>query len=129
MGAWLGFKRLLRAGLIDRIPRLFAIQPEILAPIPEAFRAGSQDVAEVKPGERSLAEGLAIVKPVRGRRILQALRESGGGALTVSETEIKEAHHQLAHIGLYAEPTSAAARRPCGRFKQFSMKKPESLSR
>ncbi len=109
LGAWLGFKRLLRAGLINRIPRLFAVQPELLAPIPAAFNAGDEEVAEAKPREKSLAEGLAIVKPVRGRRILQALRESGGGALTVSETEIKEAHHQLAHIGLYAEPTSATA--------------------
>ncbi len=109
LGAWLGFRRLLRAGLIERVPKLFAVQPEVLAPIPASFKAGEEEVAEAKPREKSLAEGLAIVRPVRGRRILQALHESGGGALTVSETEIRDAHRQLAHIGLYAEPTSATA--------------------
>jgi len=109
LGAWLGFKRLLQAGLIQRVPRLFAVQPEILAPIHAAFAAGAQDVEEITPKQKSLAEGLAIVKPVRGRRVLQALRESGGGALTVSEAEIRNAYHQLAHKGLFAEPTSATA--------------------
>jgi threonine synthase len=109
MGAWLGFRRLLQAGLIRRIPRLFAVQPEILAPIPTAFAAGRDEVDEAEPQGKSLAEGLAIVKPVRGRRILQALHESGGGALTVTEEAIRDAHRRLAHLGLYAEPTSAAA--------------------
>lgn len=109
LGAWMGFKCLLLAGLIRRMPKLYAVQPEVLAPIPAAFKAGSEAVDEVRPGEKSLAEGLAIVKPARGRRILQALRESGGGALTVSEAQIREAHRELARKGLYAEPTSAAA--------------------
>lgn len=105
----MGFTRLLRAGLIGRVPKLFAVQPEVLAPISAAFYAGKEEVAEAAPKEKSLAEGLAIVKPVRGRRILQALRESGGAVLTVSEAQIRKAHGELAHKGLYAEPTSAAA--------------------
>ena len=47
--------------------------------------------------------------PYAGKRILQALRESGGGALTVSEDEILAAWHTLGMNGLFAEPTSAAA--------------------
>jgi threonine synthase len=109
MGAWLGFSRLLRAGLIVKLPRLYAAQPEILAPIAESFKNGDEDVKEITPTARSLAEGLAIVKPVRGRRILQALRESGGAGLIVSEDEIKAAYYRLAHNGLFAEPSSAVA--------------------
>ena len=109
MGAWMGFKRLLQAGLIERLPRLYAAQPEILAPIAASFANGDEEVAEASPISRSLAEGLAIVKPVRGRRILQALRESGGAGLTVTEEAIKVAYHQLAHNGLFAEPSSAVA--------------------
>ena len=109
MGAWLGFKRLLKAGLITKLPRLYAAQPEILAPIAASFANGDEDVAEAKPQAKSLAEGLAIVKPVRGRRILLALRESGGAGLTVTEEEIKAAYHQLAQNGLFAEPSSAVA--------------------
>ena len=109
LGAWLGFSRLLRAGLIAKLPRLYAAQPEILAPIAESFKNGDEDVKEITPTAKSLAEGLAIVKPVRGRRILQALRESGGAGLTVSEDEIRSAYHRLARNGLFAEPSSAVA--------------------
>ena len=109
MGAWLGFKRLLEAGLIKDMPRLFAAQPELLAPIGAAFAEGLSEVPEAAPGGVSQAEGLAIAKPVRGKRILQALRESGGGALTVSEAEINAAWRALGLRGLFAEPTSATA--------------------
>jgi len=109
MGAWLGFRRLLKAGLIDRIPRLYSAQPELLAPIQQAFSQGMEDIPEAQPTEKSIAEGLAIVKPVRSRRLLQALRESGGGAITVTETEIMDAYRQLALCGIFAEPSSAVA--------------------
>jgi threonine synthase len=109
MGAWLGFKRLMRAGLIDRIPRLFSAQPELLAPIHHAFIQGLDDIPEAKPTEKSIAEGLAIIKPVRSKRLLQALRESDGGAVTVTEGEIMDAYHRLAQCGIFAEPSSAVA--------------------
>ena len=109
LGAWLGFRRLLQAGLIARLPRLYAAQPELLAPIARAFNAGADEIDEIIPVGKSLAEGLAIVKPVRGRRILQALRESGGAGLSVSEADIRKAYYDLARRGLFAEPSSATA--------------------
>jgi threonine synthase len=109
LGAWLGFRSMLKTGLIKQMPRLFAAQPELLAPIARAFNAGAEVVQEITPDGKSLAEGLAIVKPVRGHRILQALRESGGAGLTVSEDQIRKAYHDLAHHGLFAEPSSATA--------------------
>ena len=109
LGAWLGFRRLMRAGLIRQLPRFFAVQPELLSPIKAAFSAGLTEIPELAPEGISMAEGLAIVKPVRGKRILQALRESGGGAITVTEDAIKTAWQALALNGLFAEPTSATA--------------------
>jgi len=109
MGAWLGFRRLMQAGLIKALPKLFAVQPDLLSPIHSAWIAGLNEIPEITPKGVSQAEGLAIVRPVRGRRILQALRESSGGALTVSEDEISAAWHTLGNVGLFAEPTSAAA--------------------
>jgi len=109
MGAWLGFERLLQAGLIGSLPRLYAIQPQLLAPIQRAFQTGKDDIDEWQPTEKSLAEGLAIVKPVRSKRILQALRKSKGGAFTVSEAEIRHAYYRLARMGIFAEPSSAVA--------------------
>ena len=85
MGAWLGFQRLVESGLLDRMPRLFAAQPEVLAPFHQAEIGGMDTVPVLEATRSSIADGLAITKPVRGRRVLQALRESGGGALTVTE--------------------------------------------
>ena len=109
LGAWLGFQRLLKTGVIKRMPHLFAAQPELLAPIARAFNSGADEIEEITPVGKSLAEGLAIVKPVRGHRILQALRESGGAGLTVSEEQIHAAYCDLARHGMFAEPSSATA--------------------
>jgi threonine synthase len=109
MGLWLGFRRLLNAGVIQKLPRLFAAQPERLAPIHYAFTKGLDDIPIAHPTEPSIAEGLTIVKPVRSIRILQALRESDGGTVVVSEDQIHAAYLNLAKRGMFAEPTSAVA--------------------
>ena len=109
MGAWLGFRRLLLAGVIEKIPRLYAAQPVHLSPIYHAFTKGLDDIPSAHPTQSSIAKGLAIVKPVRGKRILQALRETRGGAIVVSEEKILQAYQNLARRGLFAEPSSAVA--------------------
>lgn len=109
LGVWLGFRRLQAAGLVDRLPRLAAVQAELLAPLCQAFDAGLETVPAVEVTTPSVAEGLALPQPVRGRRLLQALRETGGMCVTVTEDEILEAQRQLAHHGFYAEPTSTTA--------------------
>ena len=109
MGAWLGFRRLMLAGVIEKLPRLYAAQPKILAPIHYAFTHDLDDMVEAVPAESSIAKGLAIAKPVRGKRILQALRESGGGAVAVTEDQIRQAYTNLAQKGFFVEPTSAVA--------------------
>jgi len=109
LGAWFGFSRLLEAGLIQQMPRLFAVQPQRLAPIYSALEKGLDTIPALQPAQPSIAEGLAIVQPVRGKRILQALRESRGGSLVVTEQEIRQAHTRLARMGLFVEPSSAIA--------------------
>jgi threonine synthase len=109
LGVWLGFRRLQAAGLVERVPRLAAVQPRLMAPLCQAFEAGLDNVPAVEPGKPSVAEGLAIAAPVRGRRLLQAVRESEGVCIMVEEEAIHAARRQLAHQGFYAEPTSATA--------------------
>ncbi len=109
LGVWLGFRRLRAAGLIDRLPRLVAVQAGRLAPLCQAFDAGLETVPEAEVTTPSIAEGLAIAQPVRGRRLLQALRETDGTCVSVEEEAILEAQRQLAHQGFYTEPTSATA--------------------
>ncbi len=109
LGVWLGFRRLASAGLVDRVPRMVAVQAKVLAPLCQAFETGLDSVPGVEPGSPSLAEGLAIAAPVRGRRLLQAVRESGGTCVAVEENAIRAAQVRMAHHGFYAEPTSATA--------------------
>jgi threonine synthase len=107
LGAWLGFRRLRSAGFVEKLPKLVAVQAEKLAPLCRALAAGRVTVPAVEPGAPSVAEGLAIDAPVRGRRLLQALRETGGSCVTVEDDAILEAQRRLARHGLFAEPTSA----------------------
>jgi len=109
LGVWLGFRRLKVAGLVDCLPKLAAVQAKALAPLCQAFELGLETVPAVEPTTPSLAEGLAIARPVRGRRLLQAVRDSGGTCLSVTEDAIQAAQNELARHGFYVEPTSATA--------------------
>jgi threonine synthase len=106
LGCAIGFDELRRAGEIDRVPRIFAIQPARCGPIAAAFLAGT-DQPVVTPVEPTIAEGTAIARPIRLREVIAALRDSRGGAVLVSEADIEAALFDLARIGLYVEPTSA----------------------
>ncbi|MEW6641573.1 MAG: pyridoxal-phosphate dependent enzyme [Pseudomonadota bacterium] len=108
LGCDIGFRELLRAGRIARLPRLFCAQPHNCAPLHAAFVAGSDAPVEVATAP-TIAEGTAIKRPVRFTQVLQAIRRSGGGTVAVSEQEITTAVSLLARMGLYAEPTSAVA--------------------
>jgi len=106
LGTFYAFRGLVQAGEIDRMPRLYAVQAAATAPIHRAFRAGAEDIAGMTPGT-SVAEGVATGRPIRRKEILRALRESGGGTAVASEEEILAAQRDLAHEGLYVEPTGA----------------------
>jgi threonine synthase len=104
LGCWLGFSELLRAGQIERLPRIWAVQPANCGPIARA--ALGLPPAEAKP---TIAEGTAIAQPIRLPECLAALRESQGGAVLVEEAEIAAAALALARTGIYVEPTCAQA--------------------
>ena len=107
LGFWFGFSRLLAAGLIDRLPRLVAVQSAQVAPLFHAWKAGLEDVPQVDPIGRTIAEGVSIARPVRGKRLLEAVYESDGLVMAISEEEIVLGQQLLAHKGFYVEPTSA----------------------
>jgi threonine synthase len=108
LGCEIGFSELLRAGETATLPRIFAAQPANCAPIAAAFMAGANDAVPttITP---TMAEGTAIAQPVRIREVLGTLRETRGGAVTLTETEIAKATLDLARLGIYVEPTCAQA--------------------
>ncbi|MFE1600464.1 threonine synthase [Methylobacterium sp. ID0610] len=108
LGCAFGFRELLRAGQINRLPRLYAAQPLNCSPVDASFQAG-RDTPVPRPVHRTIAEGTAIKHPMRLREIVGALRESGGGTVALTEDEIVAALRRLARAGLFAEPTCASA--------------------
>ncbi|GAA4111026.1 threonine synthase [Enteractinococcus coprophilus] len=108
LGCWLGFQELLAAQQIDKMPRLFAAQPRNCSPVEASFTSGAVQplTREVKP---TIAEGTAIARPLRLAQMISVLRETNGGSVAVTETEIVEALQQLCRRGLFVEPTSALA--------------------
>ncbi|MBC7778997.1 MAG: threonine synthase [Proteobacteria bacterium] len=108
LGCERGFAELIRAGEIERMPRIFGVQAANVSPLAQAFDEGLEDFKEIMP-QPTLAEGIASQRPTRGRAILRAVRESHGRILSVSEDEIVSALRTLAAMGFYVEPTCASA--------------------
>jgi threonine synthase len=105
-GIWLGFQALLKNGDISSQPRLVGIQSAACDPLYQAFAAGKDSPSPVLEGQ-TLAEGVAIANPYHGEAVLQALRDSQGIFLSVSESQIKAGQRSLAERGIYAELTSS----------------------
>ncbi|MBN1936122.1 MAG: threonine synthase [Anaerolineae bacterium] len=108
LGAFIGFRDLLRAGVIDRLPRLVGVQAQACAPLHKAFNENSGKNLHIAR-QPTVAEGIAIADPVRGPQIVRAVRESGGWFIAVDEAEIQAALHAMWRRGFYIEPTAAAA--------------------
>lgn len=106
LGLQRGFKMLLAAKLISRLPRLIAVQALACAPLWAVHTYGCQGLDWVTEGE-TLAEGIRVAQPVRGDYVLNAIRESNGHILAVDESAIAPAHAALAQRGLFVEPTCA----------------------
>ena len=107
IGAHIGFRELQRAGRIAAIPRLHAIQARAVMPLAAAF----EDESQLPPPIGStIAGGIAVGNPPRLRQCLHVLRDTGGSALAVEDSEILRWQRMLAREeGIFVEPTSAAA--------------------
>jgi threonine synthase len=105
LGAYHGFRALLSAGLIARMPRLVGVQAAACAPLARSFTDAFPD----GPCSGSIAEGILVAKPPRADAVTAAIAETGGTVVVVEEPEIASAHTQLARRGVYVEPTSATA--------------------
>jgi threonine synthase len=107
LGLYKGFTELREAGVIDRMPRLFAAQAANICPVYMAYVRHDSDVPPITAPQPTLAEGIALPRPVRGPMLLQALRETDGGVSIVTEEEIREGLVILGRRGICVEPTSA----------------------
>src|SRR5438270_547505 len=114
LGCAFGFRELLKAGQITRLPRLFAAQPLNCSPIDASFKAGV-DTSVAREVNKTIAEGTAIKHPLRLREIIGALRESGGGTVALTEDEIVAALRRLARPAKGCSTSDAAPASPRSR--------------
>ena len=108
LGAYIGFKELKFDGLIKEIPKMIAVQTANCAPLHKSYINKLKEPSNIESVVNTLAEGIAIAKPVRGTQILTAVRETNGEIIIVTEDEIKYSLHSMMKHGYYIEPTSAA---------------------
>jgi threonine synthase len=108
LGAFIGFAELKKAQIINNVPRLIAVQAENCSPLYHLFK---NDLSKWSGSgvKETIAEGIAIARPVRGQQIVEAVRQTGGDILTVNEQEIKASLDEMCKSGFYIEPTAAAA--------------------
>ena len=90
------------------LPRFFSVQAEGCAPVVKAFHEKA-DTTTAWDNPTTHAAGLRVPSPFAGRQMLKILRDSGGGAVAVTEAEIQEAQRLIARVeGIWTAPESAA---------------------
>lgn len=101
-GVWKGFKDLYETGFIDRLPKLISTQAEGCCPLNRALQTGEpwQPMEE-----NTLADSIAVGVPRNADKALNAVRESKGIAVNVSDEEILGAMRLLGRTqGVFGEP-------------------------
>lgn len=95
---WIGSKR----------PRMVTVQASGCAPIVQAFETGKR-FADEFPDAKTVASGLRVPKAIGDFLILDALRESGGTAVAVTDEELIAATREIgAAEGIFCAPEGAA---------------------
>ncbi len=92
----------------ESLPRLVAVQADGCKPIVDAFDAG-RDESTLVEGTHTLAFGLNVPKALGDFLVLEAVRESGGTAIAVSDQAILSEMNALARAeGAWICPEGAA---------------------
>ena len=109
IGMWKAFDEMERLGWIgSKRPKMFTVQASGCAPMVRAWETGAE-FAETWEGAATYASGLRVPGAVGDFLILRALRESGGGAVAVSDMTMAEWVSKLgADTGIFAAPEGGA---------------------
>tara|TARA_Y100000590_G_scaffold467295_1_gene645712 strand:+ start:1365 stop:2420 length:1056 start_codon:yes stop_codon:yes gene_type:complete len=109
IGIWKAFQEMQELGWIDKPKtRMIAVQSEGCAPIVKAYQSGALN-AEMWSDAKTFAAGIRVPSAIGDYLILEAIRESSGTALTVTDVEMVECISMMAsHEGIYPAPEGAA---------------------
>lgn len=109
IGMWKAFAEMEKLGWIgSERPRMVVVQSDTCAPIVRAFEAGERFAAEF-PNARTCASGLRVPRALGDFLILDAVRDSGGTAVAVSDAELLDGAREIARLeGIFASPEGGA---------------------
>ncbi len=109
IGMWKAFDEMETLGWIgSKRPRMFSVQASGCAPIVRAFDANEKSATEF-PEAHTLASGLRVPKAVGDFLMLQILRESNGGGITIDDDEMIRVTQEVgAAEGVFVAPEGAA---------------------
>ena len=110
VGMWKAFAELTAMGLTgSKRPKMIVVQAEGCAPLVRAFQTGARH-ADRWQNAATVAAGLRVPAAIGDYLILDAVRASGGTAITVSEAELLEGVQLAAtREGLFVSPEAGAA--------------------
>jgi threonine synthase len=111
IGIWKAFHEMKVLGWLSEnqpLPRMVAVQAENCRPVVDTFQ-GKQPNSKQYVGKPTLANGLAVPRPIGEPLMLTVLRESNGTAIAVSEDEMIEGVSELSRQeGIFAAPEGGA---------------------
>jgi threonine synthase len=108
-GIWKGFMELKHLGKIQTLPQMVAVQVEGAAPLAEALKQNKPYVV-LGDIEDSVAEGIVAQESYCSPVAVDALKQSGGYVVEVTDVEIVQALKDVIQLHSFVtEPTSAAA--------------------
>src|SRR3954463_8880423 len=98
-----GFGELIKLGLVEEKPyKIFGAQATGCSPIAQAYRAGHDVVAPVRPN--TIAKSLAIGNPADGPYVLDVIRRTGGRIADVDDETVVTNIRRLARTeGIFGE--------------------------
>lgn len=105
-GIFKGFRELLAAGLVSRLPRMVVVQAAANSPVVSAMKKGSREIVPFR-NFSTIAEALSSGRPPGGEELLAKAIEFGWLAGDATESEILESQLFYARAGFFVEPGSA----------------------
>lgn len=119
IGMWIAFAQLLQAGWVRGTPpRLFVVQSTGCAPVVRAVEARA-DRCEAWVEPWTIASGLRVPNPLGGALMLRAIRETGGGAVAVTDERLaEEACAGSAREGVDLSPEGGATLAAAGELRR-----------
>ena len=95
IGMWKGFHELLELGWMDcELPRMVAVQSTGCAPIVKAWKE-EKEFADFWEGAETISSGIRVPSALGDFLILEAVRSSGGFAISVTDEETLKIQNEI----------------------------------